>query len=949
MRQEEEEKGMKRKIRSMLSTALIVSMLGTMFSGTAFAAGAKKAEGLFENNDVPYVLYTESGALTDYFYRDKYESGSARLASPANAVMASDSEALSASPSQLFDLNYDEFDSSLSFRLGSGDSFWEALDHAFTEQGGLPIKVDLCAGEDGRQYQGRIEIRGNWFKCVESADYSSNYDRVNQKLSLPVSRFASPSDAGKVDLSNGYTLKITDRRNPGTNVADDFTPSVISGTAGSGSIELTVPERLKAESVRGSDMTFNVELSKGKELIGYTWFDLPMYSEIDDGQGDGEKTYVSVSEYLNELSSEEKAGITELKINKGDITYDEWDQLMSLPKLKKLYLSKDLNRVILHYPANDASARNMLEELYINYDAAAAKSGPTRSGQGNVLSIPSDAFAYFTKLKEVSMPGVKTVGAGAFKGDLSLDGLTAPDVKDINDEAFSGCQALTSIDLPSLDNVGDEAFKDCGALSAVSLPNLYSAGENAFKNCVSLTTVALPNLYSTVDSLFANCTGLTEADLPGLNELEDFTFVGCSKLSQVKIPNVHWLAPSAFRGLNNIALALPADDVPFLSWDKFEEEQRFTASFIDRSGKEVSGDALLAVKRRYAKDPEWCRVLGLDGEETGELTVGYGIAGQGTGVLTGNTMDEIIDRIGQYGALSDVTQIELKDGTLTKADWDAMLRLTGLQWLVMGTEDQMGGNPSMWTIPNGVTVPKSLKMAQLYTAANIPAGMFKDCTQLTLVNIGNAYRIGDEAFAGCTSFNRLTIHVTSGGRPPVLGRDVFKGCTSPRMKIDFVDLSGTEAAMAERYKAADSQWSVWFKEGTSTTPPSGGTVSSGSRERGPKYGSWVQDAGGWMYIFNNFRPVSQWGYLPYDGKFAWYYFDQNGYMVTGWYTDASGRTYYLNPVSDGTRGRMVTGWNQIDGKWYYFSTEEGSANGMLLKNTTTPDGYRVDAAGVWNR
>lgn len=102
-----------------------------------------------------------------------------------------------------------------------------------------------------------------------------------------------------------------------------------------------------------------------------------------------------------------------------------------------------------------------------------------------------------------------------------------------------------------------------------------------------------------------------------------------------------------------------------------------------------------------------------------------------------------------------------------------------------------------------------------------------------------------------------------------------------------------------------------------------------------------------MYIFNDFSPVSQWGYLPYGGKFAWYYFDQNGYMMTGWYTDASGRTYYLNPVSDGTRGRMMTGWNQIDGKWYYFSMEEGSENGMLLKNTTTPDGYKVDADGVW--
>ena len=394
---------MKRKIRSMLSTALIVSMLGTMFSGTAFAAGIKKAEGLFKDNDVPYVFYTENRLGSDYFQRVEYERGKAMLASPANAVMASDSEALAASPSELLKLSYNKFDSSLSFRLADDqDAFWPALDEAYTEQGGFPLTVGLCAGEEDRQFQGKIEIRSNWFMYVESANYSSpNYDRVNQKYLLPVSRFASPSEAGKVDLNNGYTLKIRQDGNPGTDVAKDFAPSVKSGTGGNGGIELTVPERLKAESGRNVDKTFNVELRKGSELIGYTWFDLPMYSGIDDGKGGGEKTYFSVSEYLSGLSGEEKAGITELKINKGDITSDEWRQLMELPNLKKLYLSKDLSRVNI----GGTGGNQALEELYINYDGTAAKSSPTRSVQGTIWEIPTGAFADFTKLKKVSMPG----------------------------------------------------------------------------------------------------------------------------------------------------------------------------------------------------------------------------------------------------------------------------------------------------------------------------------------------------------------------------------------------------------------------------------------------------------------------------------------------------------------------------------------------------------------
>lgn len=36
------------------------------------------------------------------------------------------------------------------------------------------------------------------------------------------------------------------------------------------------------------------------------------------------------------------------------------------------------------------------------------------------------------------------------------------------------------------------------------------------------------------------------------------------------------------------------------------------------------------------------------------------------------------------------------------------------------------------------------------------------------------------------------------------------------------------------------------------------------------------------------------------------------------------------------------GWQWIDGKCYYFD-----GNGYMLANTTTPDGYTVDASGAW--
>ena len=70
-------------------------------------------------------------------------------------------------------------------------------------------------------------------------------------------------------------------------------------------------------------------------------------------------------------------------------------------------------------------------------------------------------------------------------------------------------------------------------------------------------------------------------------------------------------------------------------------------------------------------------------------------------------------------------------------------------------------------------------------------------------------------------------------------------------------------------------------------------------------------------------------------------------MQTGWFLDRDGKWYYLNPKSDGTMGRVVTGWHFISGSWYYFNQVSDGTYGALLVNTVTPDGYRVDVDGKW--
>ena len=72
--------------------------------------------------------------------------------------------------------------------------------------------------------------------------------------------------------------------------------------------------------------------------------------------------------------------------------------------------------------------------------------------------------------------------------------------------------------------------------------------------------------------------------------------------------------------------------------------------------------------------------------------------------------------------------------------------------------------------------------------------------------------------------------------------------------------------------------------------------------------------------------------------------------MSGWYHDLDGRLYYLNPVSDGTKGRMVTGWNwitDIDGITYryYFNENSDGTKGALIQNGVALDGAVLDEKG----
>lgn len=141
---------------------------------------------------------------------------------------------------------------------------------------------------------------------------------------------------------------------------------------------------------------------------------------------------------------------------------------------------------------------------------------------------------------------------------------------------------------------------------------------------------------------------------------------------------------------------------------------------------------------------------------------------------------------------------------------------------------------------------------------------------------------------------------------------------------------------------------------SSSSGSSGGGSSSGGSSRSYTYrgtekaAQWAQDSRGWRFQNADETYVTnRWIELSWNEKSAWYRFNEQGYMVTGWFKDGDGNWYFMNDRADGTQGAMVTGWHQIAGNWYYFRVTAGGPVGSLVMNATTPDGYKVDGNGVW--
>ncbi len=172
--------------------------------------------------------------------------------------------------------------------------------------------------------------------------------------------------------------------------------------------------------------------------------------------------------------------------------------------------------------------------------------------------------------------------------------------------------------------------------------------------------------------------------------------------------------------------------------------------------------------------------------------------------------------------------------------------------------------------------------------------------------------------------------------------------------------SGNKCTVCGYTKPSHVRNSDRYNSGSGSSSGSTATSSTATSNGGAT--SWSKDASGRWWYYNGNTKVIGWAYD--NAAHKWYYVDENKGMIYGWnYDTVDGYWYYL----DKSTGEMLTGWQLINGKQYYFAPAPEAATytfdaasskwvynnaannrpyGSMYSNTVTPDNHQVNADGA---
>ena len=112
------------------------------------------------------------------------------------------------------------------------------------------------------------------------------------------------------------------------------------------------------------------------------------------------------------------------------------------------------------------------------------------------------------------------------------------------------------------------------------------------------------------------------------------------------------------------------------------------------------------------------------------------------------------------------------------------------------------------------------------------------------------------------------------------------------------------------------------------------------------YSHWMKDARGWWLRYSDGTwPMGNTGAFHWEKvNGRWWAFGADGYLSTGWLYDTLYQGWFYMDENQG----MLTGWQFINGKWYYLNSNHDGSAGIMYSKPRTPDGWYVKEDGTWD-
>ncbi len=399
----------------------------------------------------------------------------------------------------------------------------------------------------------------------------------------------------------------------------------------------------------------------------------------------------------------------------------------------------------------------------------------------SVTNIGNSAFADCTSLTSITLPtGLTSVGSGAFSWCASLTNLTVPDaVATIGDDAVRGCARLQKITIgSSVTNIGDR-LSGCQGLTRIIVDArnpVYSSAEGVLFDKGRATLIRCPEgktgsyrVPDTVtrigDKAFADCTRLTNITISSsVTNIGAQAFSWCTGLRSITIPDaVTSLGEDALRGCNALTEVSIGSGVTNIA-PRFSACHGLAKIVVGaRNAVYSSVDGVLFNKSRTT-------LIQCPEGRSGSYTVPGGVTRLADNAfadctrLTNISLPDSVTIIGNraFGYCAHLTGMTIPDGATSLGE-DALRGCSALVDVSIGS--------SVTNVGRKLSGCDSLARITVDTRNTVYSsvdGALLDKNQTTLIQCPEAKagsyvipegvsRLGENAFAGCTSLSNITI------------------------------------------------------------------------------------------------------------------------------------------------------------------------------------------------